>query len=90
MSKTVHFTEARSGLTELLDQIERVHEHVVITRNGRPSAVMLRRTTTYAATIPEDSDQRSLTCFRFTDLEQVSVGVPKEAPNLPVVLHGRC
>ena len=41
MSKTVPFTEARSGLTELLDEIERVHEHVVITRNGRPSAVMM-------------------------------------------------
>jgi antitoxin YefM len=41
MSKTVPFTEARSGLTELLDEIERVHEHVIITRNGRPSAVMM-------------------------------------------------
>jgi antitoxin YefM len=41
MSRTVPFTEARSGLTELLDEIERVHEHVVITRNGRPSAVMM-------------------------------------------------
>jgi len=41
MSKIVPFTEARSGLTELLDEIERVHEHVVITRNGRPSAVMM-------------------------------------------------
>jgi antitoxin YefM len=41
MSKTVPFTEARSSLTELLDEIERVHEHVVITRNGRPSAVMI-------------------------------------------------
>jgi len=41
VSKIVPFTEARSGLTELLDEIERVHEHVVITRNGRPSAVMM-------------------------------------------------
>lgn len=41
MSKTVPFTEARSRLTELLDEIERVHEHVVIIRNGRPSAVMM-------------------------------------------------
>jgi antitoxin YefM len=41
MSKTVPFTAARSGLTELLDEIERVHEHVVITRKGRPSAVLM-------------------------------------------------
>ncbi len=41
MSKTLPFTEARAGLTELLDEIERVHEHVVITRKGRPSAVIM-------------------------------------------------
>ncbi|TMB98487.1 MAG: type II toxin-antitoxin system Phd/YefM family antitoxin [Chloroflexi bacterium] len=35
------FTEARTHLTELLDEIERVHEHFVITRNGRPSAVVM-------------------------------------------------
>jgi antitoxin YefM len=41
MAKIVPFTEARANLTELLDAIEDKHEHVLITRNGRPSAVML-------------------------------------------------
>jgi antitoxin YefM len=41
MAKILPFTEARTHLTELLDEIERVHEHVVITRNGRPSAVVM-------------------------------------------------
>ena len=41
MSKTVPFTEARAALSELLDELERRHEHVVITRNGRPAAVLL-------------------------------------------------
>ena len=41
MAKVVPFTEARSHLTELLDDLERRHEHVLITRNGRPSAVLL-------------------------------------------------
>ena len=41
VAKIVPFTEARTHLTELLDEIERVHEHVVITRNGRPSAVVM-------------------------------------------------
>src|SRR2546428_6946246 len=40
VAKILPFTEARTHLTELLDEIERVHEHVVITRNGRPSAVV--------------------------------------------------
>lgn len=41
MVKIVPFTEARSNLTELLDDLEQRHEHVLITRNGRPSAVLL-------------------------------------------------
>jgi prevent-host-death family protein len=41
MAKIVPFTEARSNLTELLDEVEDRHEHVLITRNGRPAAVIL-------------------------------------------------
>ncbi len=41
MAKTIPFTEARSKLSELLDDVERRHEHVVITRNGRPVAVLI-------------------------------------------------
>jgi prevent-host-death family protein len=37
----VPFTEARSALSELLDQVSERHEHVVITRNGRPAAVVV-------------------------------------------------
>lgn len=35
------FTEARSTLSELLDEVQERHEHVVITRKGRPVGVML-------------------------------------------------
>ncbi len=41
MAKVVPFTEARSKLSELLDEVNERHEHVVITRNGRPAAVVL-------------------------------------------------
>ena len=41
MAKIVAFTEARANLTELLDDLENRHEHVLITRNGKPSAVLL-------------------------------------------------
>jgi len=40
MAKIVPFTEARARLSELLDELEARHEHVVITRNGRPVAVL--------------------------------------------------
>jgi len=41
VAKTIPFTEARSKLSELLDDLERRHEHVVITRNGRPAGVLI-------------------------------------------------
>jgi antitoxin YefM len=40
MAKVVPLSDARSRLSELLDEIESRHEHVVITRNGRDVAVM--------------------------------------------------
>jgi prevent-host-death family protein len=41
MAKVIPLTEARATLSELLDQIEDGGEHVVITRKGRPVALML-------------------------------------------------
>lgn len=41
MVRVIPFTEARARLTELLDEVEARHEHVVITRNGRPAAVVI-------------------------------------------------
>jgi prevent-host-death family protein len=37
----VSFTDARARLTELLDDVEARHEHVVITRKGLPAAVVV-------------------------------------------------
>ena len=41
MARVVPFTEARARLTELLDEVEARHEHLVITRKGRPAAVVV-------------------------------------------------
>ena len=41
MVRIVPFTEARARLTELLDDVEARHEHLVITRKGRPAAVVI-------------------------------------------------
>jgi prevent-host-death family protein len=41
VAKVVPFTQARAQLSELLDDVETRHEHVVVTRNGRPIAVVL-------------------------------------------------
>ncbi|HEY3210289.1 MAG TPA: type II toxin-antitoxin system Phd/YefM family antitoxin, partial [Actinomycetota bacterium] len=41
MSKTIPFTEAKAHLSELVDRTSREHERFVVTRNGRPAAVLL-------------------------------------------------
>jgi prevent-host-death family protein len=41
MAKVVPFTDARATLSELLDLVEREQEHVVITRNGKPVAIVM-------------------------------------------------
>ena len=41
MARTVPFTEARASLSELLDEVQAVQDHVVITRNGKPVAVLM-------------------------------------------------
>jgi prevent-host-death family protein len=41
VARVVPFTEARAKLTELLDDVEARHEHLVITRKGRPAAVVV-------------------------------------------------
>ena len=41
MTRIVPFTEARASLSELLDDVEATHEHIVITRKGRPVAVVV-------------------------------------------------
>lgn len=41
MARTLPLTEARARLSELIDELESRHEHVVITRNGRPAAVLV-------------------------------------------------
>ena len=41
MAKTVPFSDARARLSELLDEVHASRDHVVITRNGRPVALLM-------------------------------------------------
>lgn len=38
---TMPFSEAKAHLSELADKVEREHDRIVVTRNGRPSFVLL-------------------------------------------------
>jgi antitoxin YefM len=41
MGETIPFTEAKAHLSELVDRTSREHERFVVTRNGRPAAVLV-------------------------------------------------
>ena len=41
MSQTLSLSEIKARLSEIVDLIEREQERVVLTRNGRPAAVIL-------------------------------------------------
>jgi len=41
MSDTLPLAEIKAHLSEIVDRVEREHERVVLTRNGRPAAVIM-------------------------------------------------
>jgi prevent-host-death family protein len=41
MSETLPLAEIKAKLSEIVDRVEGQHERVVLTRNGRPAAVLI-------------------------------------------------
>ena len=41
VSDTLPFSEVKAHLSELADRVERQHDRILVTRNGRPSFVIL-------------------------------------------------
>ena len=41
MSDTMPFSEVKAHLSELADRVELQHDRILVTRNGRPSFVLL-------------------------------------------------
>jgi antitoxin YefM len=41
MSETLSFSEVKAHLSKVADRVEREHDRIVVTRNGRPSFVLL-------------------------------------------------
>jgi prevent-host-death family protein len=41
MSDTMPFSEAKAHLSELADRVELQHDRILVTRNGRPSFVLV-------------------------------------------------
>jgi len=41
MSETLPLAEIKAHLSEIVDRVEREHDRVILTRNGRPAAVIM-------------------------------------------------
>jgi antitoxin YefM len=41
MSEILPFSEVKAHLSEVADRVERQHDRILVTRNGRPSFVLL-------------------------------------------------
>ena len=41
MTDTLPFSQAKAHLSELADRVERQHDRILVTRNGRPSFILM-------------------------------------------------
>jgi antitoxin YefM len=41
MSETLPFSEVKARMSEVADRVEREHDRILVTRNGRPSFVLV-------------------------------------------------
>jgi prevent-host-death family protein len=75
VARTIPFAEARARLTELLDDVEARHEHIVITRKGRPAAVVVspEEWDAIEETLEALQDETTLTALRESE-EDVKAG----------------
>ncbi len=75
VAKTVPFTEARASFSELLDELQAIQDHVVITRNGKPVAVLMSidEWESWEETVEVLSDEELLEDLRKSD-EDVKAG----------------
>jgi antitoxin YefM len=62
MSETLPFSEVKAHLSELADRVERQHDRILVTRNGRPSFVLMS---------PDDLESLEVTLDILSDHELV-------------------
>jgi prevent-host-death family protein len=75
MARTVAFTEARASLSELLDYVQAEQEHVVITRNGKPVALLMSMDEfeSWEETVEVLSDEETMAALKRSE-EDVKAG----------------
>ena len=90
MSQTMTVTDAKARLSELVAMVERTQEHVDITRNGEPAAVLLSHAELEAMreTIAVLSDARLVEDIRQGEAD-IAAGHTVNAEDLREAMHPR-
>ena len=75
MARVVPFTDARATLSDLLDLVENEQEHVIITRQGKPVAIVMSvaEWESWEETIDVLSDPQAIEALRESE-EDVKAG----------------
>ena len=75
MARTVPLTEARASFSELLNEVEAQHDHVAITRNGKPVALLMSMDEweSWEETLEVLSDEETMAALKRSE-EDVAAG----------------
>lgn len=90
MSQTMTVTDAKARLSELVAMVERTQEHIDITRNGEPAAVLVSYAELDALreTIAILSDARLVEDIRQGEAD-IAAGNTVDAEDLRDAMHSR-
>jgi prevent-host-death family protein len=90
MSQTMTVTDAKARLSELVAMVEQTQEHVDITRNGEPAAVLVSHTELDALreTIAILSDARLVADIRLGEAD-IAAGTTVNAEDLRDAMQAR-
>jgi prevent-host-death family protein len=90
MSQTMTVTDAKARLSELVAMVEQTQEHVDITRNGEPAAVLVSHAELEALreTIAILSDSRAVEDIRQGEAD-VAAGITTNAEDLRHAMRAR-
>lgn len=90
MAQTLNVTDAKARLSELVAAVANTHEHVEITRNGEPAAVLVSMEEIRALreTVAVLSDAPTIADIREAE-EDIAAGRPVDAGDLADVMRAR-
>ncbi|MFI4991701.1 MAG: type II toxin-antitoxin system Phd/YefM family antitoxin [Solirubrobacterales bacterium] len=91
MSETLSLSSVKAHLSELVDRVEDQHDRIVVTRNGKPAAVLVSHDDleSLEETLAILSDAALMTQIREGEQADAAVDPPATLAELRAGLHSR-